>query len=41
MKTRPNVPAMIMFRTRPDKRRFIATLEANDTARRARPVFVK
>ena len=39
-KVKPNVPAMIMFSARSERRRFIATLEVNETASRAMPVFV-
>ena len=38
---KPKVPATIMFNARLDSSRFMATLEANDTASNAMPVFVK
>jgi hypothetical protein len=37
----PKVVATKAFRSLLDSRRFIATLEANDTASRTKPVFVK
>lgn len=39
-KVKPNVPAMIMFSARSERSRFMATLEVNDTASSAMPVFV-
>lgn len=40
-KDKPKVPATIMFKARLGNDRFIATLEAKDTASNAKPVFVK
>ena len=40
-KHKPNVPATSIFNIKLGKRRFIATLEANEVVRRRMPVFVK
>ena len=40
-KVKPNVPATIIFSARFGNNRFIATLEARETASSAMPVFVK
>ena len=41
IKAKTNVPATIMFNARSGSNKFIATLEANDTASSPKPVFLK